>query len=102
MLARKALSKKKIILYTGTMVVVWGIIGILLYRNYAPSKKVSQPIVLTPTSVAGDVEAPAGTKPPADFSLLRAPELTNLLRFGEVPLEIKALGNKDPFGLITP
>lgn len=105
MLARKSLSKKRILILGGSMLVIWSIIGIVVYRTFAPSAPEPEPVVVDlPTVIEpGDNQTTGETV--ADISvekILRSTELTNLKVFGEVPLEVKVLGRTDPFSSINP
>ncbi len=105
MLARKSLSKKRIILLGGSMVLIWSIIGIVVYRTFSSPAAEPEPVVVAlPTEMEPTGGVPAG-ETVADISvekILRSSELVNLKVFGEVPLEVKVLGRQDPFSSIKP
>ena len=103
MLARKSLSKKKILLLGGTLALVWGIIGVVVYRNFASKNAPlpSVPIVLPGEPIAS-VYPVAGAGQRAGLEILRDERLTSLKIFCDVPLEVTALGRENPFELINP
>lgn len=104
MLARKGLSKKRIFILGGIMVVVWGIIGVVVYRTFAPPPPSPEsPAIVLPTQpIPGTGEPQLETPTDIGLEILRDPRLTNLKIFGEVPVEVKVLGRNDPFSLINP
>ena len=103
MLARKSLSKKRIIILGGTMVLLWGIIGVVVYLNFVPKAPSIKPTLVLPIEPIISPGQPTGKfdlKTSAD--ILRDPALTNLKIFGEVPLEVTTLGRDNPFSQINP
>ena len=104
MLARKGPSKKKILLLGGTMAVVWLIIGVVVYRTFLakPAPAPESPIVSLPVSQPNQPVVTPVTPSQVNFEILRDPKLTNLKVYGEVPVEVKALGRPNPFLLINP
>ncbi len=101
MLARKSLSKTKILILAGLMVVIWGAIGILLYKNFGSSSPA--PAVVT---IPGAVNPTTATQVPpstvGSLEVLRDPRLINLKVYGDVPLEVKVIGRTNPFEQIKP
>ena len=88
----------------GTLAVVWGIIGVVVYRNFFASNYVPPaPVALgTPTIPIGTTEVPVTIPESLGLEIFRDSRLINLKLFGEVPLEVKALGRTNPFSLINP
>lgn len=103
MLARKSLSKKRTIILSSTLAVVWIIIGIVVYKNFVPN---AAPTIPTPVLPSNPGTSPA--KPVEKFDLqvsteiLRDPALTNLKIYGEIPLQVTGLGRPNPFAPINP
>jgi hypothetical protein len=104
MLARKSLSKKRVMILSGILVAVWVIIGVVIYRNLVPRAAPAPYVNLTMPTASGIVPAePAGQASVSlGLKILRDPNFTLLRPFGEVPLEVKALGRANPFSQITP
>ena len=99
MLVRRRLSKKRVILLTGTMVVVWGIIGTLVYKNFWAKNQAPSPAatVTTGPNVQDIVVPPI---PPFNRDILADPGFNSLRVYGEVPLQIPALGRANPFEVV--
>jgi hypothetical protein len=103
MLARKSLTKKRTLILGGTMAVIWGIIGIVLYRNYFSSPAPPPPVLVVELKPEISGETPAAVLPKElGLEVLRESRLIDLKLFGEVPLEVKALGREDPFTSLNP
>ena len=98
MLARRGLTKQRIALYAGIMLVVWGTIGVLLYRNF-----LSQPSSPPPSGISLPDNLPTaglpGTRTPTELNrkLLQDPRFVNLKIYGDIPVEPKGLGKPNPF-----
>ncbi|MBI5466369.1 MAG: hypothetical protein HY974_03710 [Candidatus Kerfeldbacteria bacterium] len=99
MLARKGLSKQRIALYAGIMVVVWGIIGVVVYKNFFSTPGPTAPAgVNLPTDLpTGDGILGARTPTELNRKLLQDPRFINLKIYGEVPVEPRGLGKSNPF-----
>jgi hypothetical protein len=84
----------------GILVVVWGTIGVVVYRTFfakpAPPPTVSS---VLPTDTGGTAPGATATLPAAEFdrSVLKDSRLTSLKVFGEVPLEVRVRGKQNPF-----
>lgn len=104
MLARRNLSKKRIIILGGALGLVWVIIGVVVYRNFVPKTYTPPPSTVV-VPINQDPNTPIiepNTPIVVSVDILRDAKLTNLKLFGEVPLEVKVLGREDPFSLINP
>ena len=84
--------------------VIWAMIGIVVYRNFAPPPAAPAPaaIVVPIEPTPGIVPAEPTGKAMVGIEILRDARLIQLKLFGEVPLEVKAMGRADPFSLINP
>lgn len=112
MLARKSLSRQKIILLSGLLIVIWSIIGVVVYRYFGLAKPAgyqSEATLTTPApSEINKTESQnvsPSTKEELDgigLEILRDKNFTDLMIFGEVPLEVKVLGRVNPFSLVNP
>ncbi|MFA4818610.1 MAG: hypothetical protein WC621_02085 [Patescibacteria group bacterium] len=103
MLARKKLSRQKVAILSGTIALVWIIIGGLLYVNFGSKPLPAPPLVglgnkvgSMPLPNAGN-NAVAGSTVKLPTDLLDNPQFKNLQIFGEVPLRTKELGRLNPF-----
>lgn len=104
MLARKRLSSKRVIILSGALVVVWGIIGVVVYRSFI-AKPTPQATPITPVQpVVPETPGGSASIPTEGFdrSILQDQRLINLKVFGEVPLEVRARGNSNPFETYEP
>ncbi len=103
MLARKKLSQKKVIILGGTIMVVWFIIGVLVYYNFSGRKAV-RPLVNNTPGLPITTGPPTGKLPPSGgagqelkVDLFDSQTFQQLKIYGEVPLKVKTLGRPNPF-----
>ena len=86
-------------MYAGIMLVVWGTIGVLFYRNFfsTPSTAPLPEVNLPTNQPSGDGAPIVRTPTELNKKLLQDPRFINLKIYGEVPVEPKGLGKANPF-----
>ncbi len=102
-MARKRLSSKRVLVLSGALAVVWGIIGVVVYRSFLakPTPAVTPIVPVQTVPEIPGVSMPVPTEG-FDRSILQDPRLINLKVFGEVPLEVRVRGNSNPFETYEP
>lgn len=99
MLARKGLSKQRLTVYVGILVVAWTIVGIVVYQNFfggtssPPVININLPVSVTPNNNQPNVNAPTTL----NSELFGDPRFMNLKIYGEIPVEPRGLGKPNPF-----